>query len=312
MTLYKYSGAGNDFIILDGRNEDVSEYRCAGAISSLCSREKGFVAADGRIGADGLMILSESGTTDFKMEFFNPDGSGGMMCGNGGRCIVAFAESLGIRPGNGSEYVFEAADGIHTAAILGKDGNVCTVRLKMIDPFDLHQCEEGWFINTGTRHLVRYVNNLDSLDVAAEGSRLRHLPAFAPEGVNVDFVSVSKVCIEAEDGSWSRGTRPSHFAKASGPLPLEPRAASPSGPISRSSATMNIRTFEKGVEAETLACGTGIVAAAVVHCHVNGLKAPQTVSVKAIQNTLSVDILPEGVWLTGPAELIGPPHEKHA
>lgn len=274
MTLYKYSGAGNDFIILDGRNEDVSEYRCAGAISSLCSREKGFVAADGRIGADGLMILSESGTTDFKMEFFNPDGSGGMMCGNGGRCIVAFAESLGIRPGNGSEYVFEAADGIHTAAILGKDGNVCTVRLKMIDPFDLHQCEEGWFINTGTRHLVRYVDNLDSLDVAAEGSRLRHLPAFAPEGVNVDFVSVFL------------GGSEEHLDKLA------------------SNSNLSIRTFEKGVEAETLACGTGIVAAAVVHCHVNGLKAPQTVSVKAKQNSLSVDILPEGVWLTGPAELI--------
>lgn len=274
MTLYKYSGAGNDFIILDGRNEDVSEYRCAGAISSLCSREKGFVAADGRIGADGLMILSESGTTDFKMEFFNPDGSGGMMCGNGGRCIVAFAESLGTRPGNGSEYVFEAADGIHTAAILGKDGNVCTVRLKMIDPFDLHQCEEGWFINTGTRHLVRFVDNLDSLDVAAEGTRLRHLPAFAPEGVNIDFVSVFLGCSEE------------HLDKLA------------------SNSNLSIRTFEKGVEAETLACGTGIVAAAVVHCHVNGLKAPQTVSVKAKQNTLSVDILPEGVWLTGPAELI--------
>ena len=299
MTLYKYSGAGNDFIVIDGRYSDVSEYRCGSVISALCSRTDGFVAADGRIGADGLMILSPSGSTDFRMEFFNPDGSSGMMCGNGGRCITAFADKLGIVPGRGKEYVFEAADGIHTAAILRKDGNVCTVRLKMIDPFDLHQCEEGWFVNTGTRHLVRFVDNLDSLDVAAEGSSIRHDKAFAPEGVNVDFVS-----IEAEGRSWSRGTRPSHFAKASGPLPLEPRAASPSGPISRSSATMNIRTFEKGVEAETLACGTGIVAAAVVHCHVNGLKPPQTVSVKAKQNTLSVDILPEGVWLTGPAELI--------
>ena len=305
MTLHNYSGAGNDFIVIDGRYSDVSEYRCGSVISALCSRTDGFVAADGRIGADGLMILSPSGSTDFRMEFFNPDGSSGMMCGNGGRCITAFADKLGIVPGNGSEYVFEAADGIHTAAILGKDGNVCTVRLKMIDPFDLHQCEEGWFVNTGTRHLVRFVDKLETLDVATEGSRLRHLPAFAPEGVNIDFVSVSKVCIEAEGGSWSRGTRPSHFAKASGPLPLEPRAASPSGPISRSSATMNIRTFEKGVEAETPACGTGIVAAAVVHCHVNGLKPPQTVSVKAKQNTLSVDILPEGVWLTGPAELNG-------
>ena len=274
MTLHKYSGAGNDFIVIDGRYSDVSEYRCGSVISALCNRTDGFVAADGKIGADGLMILSPSGSTDFRMEFFNPDGSGGMMCGNGGRCIVAFAESLGIRPGNGSEYVFEAADGIHTAAILGKDGNVCTVRLKMIDPFDLHQCEEGWFINTGTRHLVRYVDNLDSLDVAAEGSRLRHLPAFAPEGVNIDFVSVFL------------GGSEEHLDKLA------------------SNSNLSIRTFEKGVEAETLACGTGIVAAAVVHCHVNGLKAPQTVSVKAKQNSLSVDILPEGVWLTGPAELI--------
>ena len=302
MTLYKYSGAGNDFIILDGRNEDVLEYRCAGAISSLCSREKGFVAADGRIGADGLMILSESGTADFKMEFFNPDGSGGMMCGNGGRCIVAFAESLGIRPGNGSKYVFEAADGIHTAAILGKDGNICTIRLKMIDPFDLHQCEEGWFINTGTRHLVRYVDNLDSLDVAAEGSRLRHLPAFAPEGVNVDFVFAPPLTRRVS-------TRPAVRVCCQSNI-REQGAAGVANVVETKFANqgaepLQIRTFEKGVEAETLACGTGIVAAAVVHCHVNGLKAPQTVSVKAKQNTLSVDILPEGVWLTGPAELIG-------
>lgn len=304
MTLYKYSGAGNDFIVIDGRYSDVSEYRCGSVISALCNRTDGFVAADGKIGADGLMILSPSGSTDFRMEFFNPDGSGGMMCGNGGRCITAFADKLGIVPGRGKEYVFEAADGIHTAAILGKDGNVCTVRLKMIDPFDLHQCEEGWFVNTGTRHLVRFVDKLETLDVATEGSRLRHLPAFAPEGVNIDFVSV--------------------FLGGSAPLPAA-IAATPAAPCSRmllsqhtrtagcseehldklaSNSNLSIRTFEKGVEAETLACGTGIVAAAVVHCHVNGLKPPQTVSVKAKQNTLSVDILPEGVWLTGPAELI--------
>ena len=259
--LHKYSGAGNDFIVIDGRSGGVDSYREAGAISALCDRKSGFVDADGRTGADGLMILSSSACCDFKMEFFNPDGSTGMMCGNGGRCIAAFADNLGIVPGEGKEYVFEAADGTHRAAILRKDGNVCTVRLKMIDPFDLHQCEEGWFVNTGTRHLVRFVDKLETLDVATEGFRLRHLPAFAPEGVNVDFVS--------SDNS-----------------------------------NLHIRTFEKGVEAETLACGTGIVAAALVHCHVNGLEPPLTVPVKAKRDTLSVDILPEGVWLTGPAELI--------
>ena len=301
MTLHKYSGAGNDFIVIDGRYSDVSEYRCGSVISALCSRTDGFVAADGKIGADGLMILSPSGSTDFRMEFFNPDGSSGMMCGNGGRCITAFADKLGIVPGRGKEYVFEAADGIHTAAILGKDGNVCTVRLRMIDPFDLHQCEEGWFVNTGTRHLVRFVDKLETLDVATEGSRLRHLPAFAPEGVNIDFVFAPPLTRRVS-------TRPAVRVCCQSNI-REQGAAGVANVVETKFANqgaepLQIRTFEKGVEAETLACGTGIVAAAVVHCHVNGLKAPQTVSVKAKQNTLSVDILPEGVWLTGPAEFV--------
>ena len=298
--LYKYSGAGNDFIVLDGRYDDVSDYRNAAAISSLCNRHSGFAAEDGRTGADGLMILSTSATCDFRMEFFNPDGSTGMMCGNGGRCIVAFAEGLGIVPGNGAEYVFEAPDGIHRATVVSKDGNKFIVRLRMRQPSMPVHYEQGWFIDTGARHLVRFVDGLESLDVAAEGSAIRHDKAFAPDGVNVDFVS-----IEAEGGSWSRGTRPSHFAEARGPLPLEPRAASPSGPISRSSATLAIRTFEKGVEAETLACGTGIVAAAVAYCHTNDLKPPQTVHIQARKDTIEVEIYQQEVWHTGPAEFIG-------
>ncbi len=272
--LNKYSGAGNDFIVIDGRNAGVSEYRRVQVIQSLCSRKDGFAAADGSIGADGLMILSPSATVDFKMEFYNPDGSTGMMCGNGGRCIAAFADSLGIVPGNGKEYVFEAADGLHRAAILERNGNVTTVRLKMIAPFGLHPCEGGWFVNTGTRHFVKFVDNLETLDVASEGSRLRHLPAFAPEGVNIDFVSVFL------------GGSEEHLDKLA------------------SNSNLSIRTFEKGVEAETLACGTGVVAAAVVYCHINGLKPPQTIPVQARRDRLSVEILSEGVWLTGPAEEI--------
>ena len=304
--IFKYSGAGNDFIVLDGRGKDLSEYRHVSRIRVLCDRKSGFRAADGRIGADGLMILSDPaaapsgpGSVDFKMEFFNPDGSNGMMCGNGGRCITAFAAELGIRPASGGEYAFEAADGLHLARILRKEGDKSIVRLLMAQPSGLKQYPEGWFINTGARHLVRFVDDLESLDVAAEGSSIRHDKAFAPEGVNVDFVS-----IEAEGRSWSKGARPSHFAKARGPLPLEPRAASPFGPISCPSATLAVRTFEKGVEAETQACGTGIVAAALVFNHLFPESASRTITVHARKDDLEVEISPQEVWLTGPAELI--------
>ena len=91
--LHKYSGAGNDFVVLDGRKEDVSEFRTPERIAALCDRRTGFAAADGRIGADGLMILTDDPDYDFRMEYYNSDGSGGMMCGNGGRCIVAFSAS---------------------------------------------------------------------------------------------------------------------------------------------------------------------------------------------------------------------------
>lgn len=250
--LYKYSGAGNDFIVLAdgicspddagslnaedlctgcqdtgecGLPSDICEYRKPEIISRLCDRKTGIRAADGRIGADGLMILSlpEGGSraADFRMEYYNSDGSGGMMCGNGGRCIVAFADFLGIRPRNGAEYVFEAPDGMHSGEILSKSGNRCTVRLKMIDAFGLRRVLGGWFLNTGTRHFVLFTGDVDAVDVESEGARLRHNPEFAPEGANVNFVS------QAVDGS------------------------------------LRIRTFEKGVEAETLACGTGITAAAI-------------------------------------------------
>ena len=122
--LHKYSGAGNDFVVLDGRKEDVSEFRTPERISALCDRQTGFSAADGRIGADGLMILDEGdGEYDFRMEYYNSDGSGGMMCGNGGRCIVAFADALGLKPREGNVFRFLAADGPHTGEIIAREGS---------------------------------------------------------------------------------------------------------------------------------------------------------------------------------------------
>jgi diaminopimelate epimerase len=220
--LHKYSGAGNDFVVLDGRAEDVSEFRLAERISALCDRRNGFAAADGRIGADGLMILNAGDEEyDFRMEYYNSDGSGGMMCGNGGRCIVAFADALGLKPRDGRMFRFLAADGPHTGEILAREGTRKTVRLRMIDVRTFHPALDGWFVDTGTRHFVRFVPDAEVVDIDEEGRRARWDPVFAPVGANANFVSVD-----------------------------------PDG-------TLRVRTFEKGVEAETLACGTGITASAI-------------------------------------------------
>ena len=219
--LHKYSGAGNDFVVLDGRAEDVSAFRDTACIAALCDRKTGFRAADGRIGADGLMILTDDPDQDFRMEYYNSDGSGGMMCGNGGRCITAFADALGIRPADGRVLHFSAADGVHTGEILSRAGDCKVVRLRMIDVRTFYPALDGWFVDTGTRHFVRFVPDAEAVDVEKEGFRARWDPVFAPVGANANFVSVDA------DG------------------------------------TLRVRTFEKGVEAETLACGTGITAAAV-------------------------------------------------
>ncbi len=238
MTFYKYNGAGNDFLVADNREGDI---RLSGKyISEICDRHYG-------VGADGVMLLGAGRDgVDFTMDYYNSDGSGGMMCGNGGRCIVAFADFLGLRPAAGDGcWKFLGPDGIHRAYIIGNkddaDGGGCsgagekggdkigrlTVRLKMCDitvaehygSLEADQAASGWFIDTGTRHFVRMIDSpVDERYVDRQGRNLRQTPEFAPEGVNVNFVF--------------------------GGNPLK------------------VRTFEKGVEAETCACGTGITAAA--------------------------------------------------
>lgn len=268
--LYIYSGAGNDFVVVDGRGTDVSAMREPAAIEALCREH----------GTDGFMILDEACQgTDFRMEYYNSDGSGGMMCGNGGRCIVAFADALGIIPADGSVYLFEAADGLHTGEVLSRDGERKIVRIKMIDAFDLRRMEvcghKGCYVNTGTRHFVTFEPDVAQTDVEGTGALLRHDPAFAPQGANINFVTVT-------------GAR-----------------------------SLAVRTFEKGVEAETLACGTGITASAIVAWYMgSGEPAPagQPVhyDIRARIDDLAVDFIPasEGeivareVYLTGPATVL--------
>lgn len=269
MELHKYSGAGNKFVVFDGRslsNEELSSLRSVQTISALCTEH----------GTDGLMILGnpESADLDFTMEFYNPDGSGGMMCGNGGRCIVAFADELGIRP-KGDGFRFTAADGLHTAQILAREGGRKTVRLQMVDVHGSSKMRilgaDGYFLNTGTRHFVTFVENVEKTPVEHRGRELRNAEDFKPIGSNINFVEIA-------------------------------------GP-----GSIKVRTFEKGVEGETLACGTGITASAIAAClsgvPANECEGRQSYKVRARIDDLAVDFIKKdgafvSVHLTGPAEEI--------
>ncbi|MBR5107364.1 MAG: diaminopimelate epimerase [Bacteroidales bacterium] len=263
-TIYHFSGAGNDFVVIDGREGELSAFREVPRIEALCKEYK----------TDGLMILGSGNTeVDFTMEFYNPDGSGGMMCGNGGRCIVAFADYLGIKPASGGVFLFMAPDGLHTGEILERPEDcLWTVRIKMIDVQGITPMKGGYFLNTGTRHFVKFVDDVEQVDVDAEGKALRWDPAFAPIGTNVNFVHV------APDG-------------------------------------LHVRTFEKGVEGETLACGTGLTAAAIAAAFAGALppnvpRSSRSIAVRARQDWLSVNFTPGAdekftdVYLTGPARLV--------
>lgn len=267
MKFFKYQGAGNDFLIADNRDGSISLTK--DQIASVCDRRYG-------VGADGLMLLETSDRHDFRMTYYNSDGSGGMMCGNGGRCIVAFAADMGLE-----KFDFDAADGFHAARILKDEDGVKTVRLKMKDVTEICRYEalegvsvpsEGYFLDTGTRHYVRFVKDLKEYDIVSEGRKIRYdAVQLQPVGVNVNFV-------EPSDG------------------------------------ILNVRTYEKGVEDETYACGTGIVASCIA-AYEAGVR-PSDVDqdgrvhydVHAKKDVLAVDFLPsevaEDVWLTGPASFV--------
>lgn len=268
LKFYKYQGAGNDFLIAD--NRDASIELSAGQIASICDRRYG-------VGADGLMLLENCEGYDFRMVYYNSDGSGGMMCGNGGRCIVAFAADMGIE-----QFGFIAADGPHYAEIILDNGAEKTVRLQMKDVEvcyhydglgDVTVPSDGYFLDTGTRHFVRIVESVDEYDIVTEGREIRYKAAqLQPIGANVNY-------LEQCEG----------FIK--------------------------VRTYEKGVEDETFACGTGIVASCIA-AYKYGMKPSDTdgaaviYDVMAKHDRLSVSFVPSSgiiakqVYLTGPAAFI--------
>lgn len=170
---YKYQGAGNDFILVDNR---AGKYTfTTEQISSLCNRRFG-------IGADGIILLNEDPHADFRMVYYNADGSASF-CGNGCRAVVHFANLLGHV---GTKTVFMAHDGRHEAEILG-DGNI-RVSLNDVQTIEQKSSNE-FFINTGTEHHVRFVTDLDHYPVVDEGRKVRYSSAY-PRGTNVNFVEV--------------------------------------------------------------------------------------------------------------------------
>ncbi|MBK0369965.1 diaminopimelate epimerase [Flavobacterium agrisoli] len=203
---YKYQGTGNDFVMIDNRSEFFPKENVQ-IIERLCDRRFG-------IGADGLILLENDSNTDFKMVYYNADGNESSMCGNGGRCLVAFAQQLGVI---NSKTIFIATDGLHHASV---DQNGL-VALQMIDVPEIDFHENYTFLNTGSPHHVELVPDLEQCDVKGKGAQLRYSDLYAPKGSNINFVK------KINDNTFA------------------------------------LRTYERGVEDETLACGTGATAVAI-------------------------------------------------
>jgi diaminopimelate epimerase len=256
----KMNGAGNDFVLIDGRAKKVSLTR--DQIVRLCDRHRG-------VGADGVLVLvpSASGKADCAWEFYNSDGSTGEMCGNGARCFSRFVQR---KAGLNRDLTFETEAGIIKASFQGD-----RVTVNLTAPRDLRLAEQVPLaggpqtihsVNTGVPHAVLFVPDADKAMVAQLGPEIRRHPHFAPKGTNVNFVQLL-------------------------------------GP-----GSIRVRTFERGVEGETLACGTGVTASALIASRVHKFNSPVKVQV---QGGDQLEVSFEGqngdfsnVRLSGPAEFV--------
>jgi diaminopimelate epimerase len=247
LNLCKYQGTGNDFILLDNREGKIVLNQMQREF--LCNRKFG-------VGADGLILLENEPGFDFKMIYYNSDGLESSMCGNGGRCISAFANRLGIIE-NKSKFL--AIDGEHISEIKNEN-----VSLQMKNIYSIEKGDGYFFLDTGSPHYVKFVENLENFSVVEEGKKIRNNTRFLKKGTNVNFIE------RKNEGLW-------------------------------------VRTYERGVENETLACGTGVTAA----CIVAGLtqKSTKKNSCEAITpggklfvkfNQVDENTF-DNIWLEGPA-----------
>lgn len=247
---YKYQGAGNDFILVDNRQNIVNHHNPA-FVAGLCDRRFG-------VGGDGAMFLENEPGYDFKMVYYNADGQPSSMCGNGGRCIVAFAKYLNVID---TETNFLAVDGPHYAKI-SESGD--WVSLQMIDVDDINRDAEAYVLNTGSPHYVTLTTGLKDKDVYHEGHAIRNNATYAEKGINVNFVE------PADNGGYF------------------------------------VRTFERGVEDETYACGTGVTAVALAMAKHNGQTGTISTPIKVLGGDLNIRFTNEdnrftNIFLEGPA-----------
>lgn len=250
ITFYKYQGTGNDFIIVDNRLHTIDKNDTK-RIATLCDRRFG-------IGADGFILLETDEISDFKMVYYNADGNESSMCGNGGRCIVAFANFLGIIE---NETEFVAIDGLHKAKIENE-----TVHLQMQDVSEIEMFENHQFLDTGSPHHVEMVSGITDFEVKSNGSRIRYGKPYNEIGSNVNFVEQISS---------------NHFA---------------------------VRTYERGVEDETLSCGTGVTAVAIA-MHKSGKTQSESIDLKVQGGQLEVTFKSDNngytdIWLVGTAEQV--------
>ncbi|WP_106794533.1 diaminopimelate epimerase [Aquimarina sp. Aq78] len=252
LTFYKYQGTGNDFVIIDNRDVILSKNDTK-LFARLCDRKFG-------VGADGLMLLElpQDKEDDFTMVYFNADGNESSMCGNGGRCLVAFAAFLGVIK---DKATFTAIDGKHQAEI--KDG---LVYLQMQDVSEIEKYDTHLFLDTGSPHHVTMVEDLTNYDVENIGRTIRNGAPYFEAGSNVNFV-------EKKNGNG--------FA---------------------------VRTYERGVENETLSCGTGVTAVAL-SMHATKITNDQEIDIHTQGGQLKVTFQKNGdgyenIFLIGPAKQV--------
>ena len=246
-TFYKYQGTGNDFVMIDNRQQQFDKNNTK-LVANLCDRRFG-------IGADGLILLENHPEWDFKMVYYNADGNESSICGNGGRCITAFAKHLGIIQNKAS---FEAIDGMHHAII---ESNI--VKLQMQDVLSVENHPNHVFLNTGSPHHVQLETNLKELPIKEVGSKIRYGQPYNEAGSNVNFVK------------------------------------------KLSEAVFQVRTYERGVEDETLSCGTGVTAVALAMFEIGQTKN-NMVTLKTEGGDLQVSFekdkgIYRNIWLIGPA-----------
>ena len=248
---FKYQGTGNDFIMIDNRQEVFSKNNTK-LIKQLCDRRFG-------IGADGLILLENDKISDFKMVYYNSDGNESSMCGNGGRCIVAFAKQLNVID---NETTFIAVDGEHYAKI-SVDG-IVSLQMKNVD--EIKMTSDYVFLNTGSPHHITLVEDVKSVPVKEIGSQIRYSDLYGKAGSNVNFVEAI------------------------------------------SDSLFAVRTYERGVEDETLSCGTGVTAAAIA-MNAIGKTTFNEISLLVEGGELKVTFKKEGknytnVFLIGPASFV--------